>query len=337
VAPAEKDRKISAKAFVDDFVRGASEGELCEKYACTRTNLTRMVEKLRGAGLLTQAELDRRRENLKIRFGSPQGPPKPHDERGLTVDPDTGLVLHCPSCGGPVTRGAAHCEYCRSPLDFDVKGKTIPCPHCFASNPADSSFCIRCARPLKGLIRDGEVLPDRLCPRCDLPMSGKRIGQFSVVACTDCSGLFIANDIFELMQENSARVPFPVQRVPRVQLTPEAAVRYIRCPVCRNIMNRTNFGRISGVIVDSCSAHGIWFDADELEKIMDFIARGGLQKSQLRELEELKAENERIKVRNMTTTTSQSEYGGRWGLYRDTMATVDVIDVLRDIFRLFKR
>jgi Zn-finger nucleic acid-binding protein len=337
VAHGETRRKVNAKAFVDDFARGASDEELCAKYAFTRSNLTGLVGKLREAGLLSQTEFDRRRENLKIRFGSPTGPPERHYGKGLNVDPDTGLVLHCPSCGGPVARGASHCEYCRSPLDFNLKGKTIPCPHCFASNPADSSFCIRCAHPLKGLVCEGEVLPDRLCPRCEAPMSGKTIGEFSVIACDICSGLFITNETFELMQENSARVVFPVVRVPRAPLDPEATVRYIRCPVCRNVMNRTNFAKISGVIIDLCSSHGIWFDTDELEKIMDFIIRGGLQKARDKEIEELKEQDERVKIRNMTATGSRVEYSAGWGSHYETGHGVDLIDVMRDIFRLFRR
>lgn len=217
-----------------------------------------------------------------------------------------------------------------------MKGKTIPCPHCFASNPADSSFCVRCARPLKGLVTDGEVLPDRLCPRCEKPMIGKTIGEFPVISCDSCSGFFLTTETFEMMQKHSTSVCFPVQRSPRVELNAEASVRYIRCPVCRTIMNRANFARVSGVIIDSCSKHGIWFDADELEKIMSFVARGGLQKAREKELEELKAEEKRMKIRNINLGSSQGEYGGHWGSYGDPH-TVDLFDVVTDIFRLFKR
>lgn len=41
-------------------------------------------------------------------------------------------------------------------------------------------------------------------------------------------------------------------------------------------MHRTNFGRVSGVLVDICHAHGLWFDADELQQVLDFIELGGL-------------------------------------------------------------
>jgi hypothetical protein len=41
-------------------------------------------------------------------------------------------------------------------------------------------------------------------------------------------------------------------------------------------MQRRNFGKRSGVIVDVCGKHGVWLDADELEAVAAFIERGGL-------------------------------------------------------------
>jgi len=55
-------------------------------------------------------------------------------------------------------------------------------------------------------------------------------------------------------------------------------------------MNRKNFGRISGVIVDECGDHGIWLDAGELQKIQHFIADGGLETAQDREVEQIRTE-----------------------------------------------
>ena len=42
-------------------------------------------------------------------------------------------------------------------------------------------------------------------------------------------------------------------------------------------MQRKNYGKRSGVIVDWCGTHGTWLDADELEQIAAFIASGGLR------------------------------------------------------------
>ena len=60
---------------------------------------------------------------------------------------------------------------------------------------------------------------------------------------------------------------------------------YIPCVRCGKLMNRKNFGRISGVIVDECGAHGVWLDAGEMERIRQFILDGGLERSQDREIE----------------------------------------------------
>jgi Zn-finger nucleic acid-binding protein len=40
-------------------------------------------------------------------------------------------------------------------------------------------------------------------------------------------------------------------------------------------MQRRNFQKTSGVIVDRCRSHGTWLDADELERIAGFLLSGG--------------------------------------------------------------
>jgi Zn-finger nucleic acid-binding protein len=41
-------------------------------------------------------------------------------------------------------------------------------------------------------------------------------------------------------------------------------------------MNRQVFARISGVVVDVCKDHGVWFDAGEIAAVVAFIEAGGL-------------------------------------------------------------
>jgi Zn-finger nucleic acid-binding protein len=145
---------------------------------------------------------------------------------------------------------------------------------------------------------EGAILENRPCPRCEVPMRGAKIGDFSVAKCSQCGGFFVPNETFDKMQERSDRVIFPTGGGQRGKVEQESAVRYVRCPVCLNMMNRTNFARISGVIIDSCRGHGIWFDPDEMEKIMDFIARGGLQKSKAADIERLKDEEKFVRLRS---------------------------------------
>jgi hypothetical protein len=42
-------------------------------------------------------------------------------------------------------------------------------------------------------------------------------------------------------------------------------------------MVRRNFGRTSGVIVDLCGSHGVWFDAQELAHVLRWIRSGNLE------------------------------------------------------------
>lgn len=53
-------------------------------------------------------------------------------------------------------------------------------------------------------------------------------------------------------------------------------------------MNRKNFGGASGVIVDVCPLHGMWFEVGELESVLSFVRQGGLARA-----ERLRAERAR--------------------------------------------
>jgi Zn-finger nucleic acid-binding protein len=40
-------------------------------------------------------------------------------------------------------------------------------------------------------------------------------------------------------------------------------------------MHRVNYGRRSGVIIDRCREHGAWFDAHELDRVLQWVEEGG--------------------------------------------------------------
>jgi Zn-finger nucleic acid-binding protein len=62
--------------------------------------------------------------------------------------------------------------------------------------------------------------------------------------------------------------------------------------ICGALMNRRNYGRKSGVIVDVCARHGLWFDLDELDRLLRWIHEGGEARA-----EKLYREQERIEAR----------------------------------------
>jgi Zn-finger nucleic acid-binding protein len=46
------------------------------------------------------------------------------------------------------------------------------------------------------------------------------------------------------------------------------------------MMLRQNFRESSGIVVDVCAAHGVWFDRGELAMVMDFATTGALAKAE---------------------------------------------------------
>ena len=332
----KKTVKLAVSSFLEDFVRGEPDEALRKKYELTPSDLSHVINELKQRGRITPEVIDSRRGQLKVRFGSEDGPPDPAKEGKVAVDLDTGWVLYCPSCGAPVRREATRCDYCNAALDFSLKGKTVNCPNCFAATPADGRFCVRCSRPVKGMVRDDKIMEDRICPRCNIPMRAKQIGEFALIGCDKCAGVFVPHDVFEMMQEKRDSVVFTAIAPPKGQVDVGSNASYVRCPVCKQMINRVNFARISGVLVDVCREHGIWFDGGEIEKIMDFVAHGGLQRAKAVDVERLKAEEELIKLKGNSSGRSVASVDTSWGNFGATSGHPGLLESLGWAFGLFK-
>jgi Zn-finger nucleic acid-binding protein len=68
-------------------------------------------------------------------------------------------------------------------------------------------------------------------------------------------------------------------------------------------MNRMNFARCSGVIIDVCKQHGTWFDRDELSRIVEFIHGGGLNTSRAKEKIEIAEMREQLRQEQQAIDT----------------------------------
>jgi Zn-finger nucleic acid-binding protein len=184
-------------------------------------------------------------------------------------------VRRCPVCGAPVAAGVPRCGYCHAPL------ASVHCAACFALNPADAVHCAGCGEKLGLEPLDGPV--DLRCPTCDAALHGFGGGAGKLCECSACGGQFVEHVLLaELLErrEHFRTVPRPLPPRPSLPLGP---VHYLKCPVCGTLMNRNNFGGTSGVVVDTCSHHGVWFDPGELPRILDFVQAGGLERARERE------------------------------------------------------
>lgn len=84
-------------------------------------------------------------------------------------------------------------------------------------------------------------------------------------------------------------------------------VRYLRCPSCSELMNRQNFGKISGVLVDVCREHGIWFDAGEINAVIAFVEEGGMVKSEQVTREQRAIDSARMRERTQRDRVAAME------------------------------
>ena len=134
-------------------------------------------------------------------------------------------------------------------------------------------------------------------------------------ACVSCDGVWIDAATFENIcadrERQSAVLGFLAERTAPPGST---KVSYVPCPTCGQLMNRSNFARASGVIVDICKQHGVWFDADELPTIIEFIRKGGMELARQREKNELNDERERLRSEKRRLATQTGEFAGanRW-------------------------
>ena len=59
-------------------------------------------------------------------------------------------------------------------------------------------------------------------------------------------------------------------------------------------MNRINFARLSGTVIDVCKGHGTFLDRGELHQVVRFILDGGMDRLRRVEREELIEEQRRL-------------------------------------------
>jgi Zn-finger nucleic acid-binding protein len=133
-------------------------------------------------------------------------------------------------------------------------------------------------------------------------MAPIRIGGSAMRECEKCGGLWLEVAAFARIcadREQQAAVLGLASPVTSNKPDDETKVRYVPCPECGQLMNRMNFARCSGVIVDVCRNHGTWFDRDELRVIIEFIREGGLDLSRQKEKRELAYAQEKFRLDQM--------------------------------------
>lgn len=162
------------------------------------------------------------------------------------------------------------------------------CSHCSAPLPANTLLCKYCGTRNDIDLRTApftveKPATERICPNCDTALQTvliKFAEPFSIERCNTCHGLFFDPGEVEALLESSVSNVFDInaQLIDNInsdRYRKSQPIRYVKCPVCRVLMNRVNFGQRSGVVVDRCISHGVWLDSGELVHLMEWKKAGG--------------------------------------------------------------
>jgi len=199
-------------------------------------------------------------------------------------------LLACPHCGAGVSPTSKACEHCTQQLLLKA------CPRCVSRVFHGHKHCPECGAELS-LAASAEPREDRQCPRCDQPLGGRLVGDIVVDECIACHGLWLDHVAVQriVTDRQQARAESLLGALPgtlKYEIQP-AGKMYIKCPVCKVVMNRKLFAAGSGVIVDLCKDHGAFFDTGELPRIIEYVMQGGLEKAAKNQIDRDKAQAQR--------------------------------------------
>ena len=190
-------------------------------------------------------------------------------------------VVRCSACGAPRQEGAEACGFCGSDFTLHERDLHTICPSCMARVSDRARYCHHCAVPL--VPQPLGPLTRKSCPACGdgTQLTSRGLGEdpVPILECQRCTGIWLAREAFGFVLDlarRDARAEDERASAPRpAPLRPQEGPLYRPCPECGVLMHRFNYGRRSGIIVDSCAAHGLWFDPSELDELLIWVRRGG--------------------------------------------------------------
>lgn len=202
------------------------------------------------------------------------------------VDGHEAAVVRCSGCAAPRAPGAVNCVHCGAAFEAGEVARNTICSSCMTRCADGARFCHGCGTALASESVTGDAT-DLPCPVCGdgVRLEHHQLGDGPpVLECPGCAGLWLEHAKVEALAKAAREREVPA--APGVarsgyqrQVTQQAGPLYRPCPCCASTMNRRNYGRASGIVIDVCKEHGTWFDADELPQILAWIEAGGLKKT----------------------------------------------------------
>ena len=117
----------------------------------------------------------------------------------------------------------------------------------------------------------------RVCPVCDREMAVLELHGVEIDYCFSCGGIWLDSGELEELIGDEKKSDKIIQLFKDVTSTNKEKKR--PCPICGKAMKKVEVQMENPVIIDKCpKEHGIWFDKDELLKIVNSVNAEGNDK-----------------------------------------------------------
>ena len=117
------------------------------------------------------------------------------------------------------------------------------------------------------------------CPSCRVALALAPHPTGDLHRCAKCHGIWVDADTFQrVIADRHAHAAGVLRRRTMTRPQPSAPVM-LPCAACAGPMYRFHYGGDSGIHLDTCRDHGIWFEGDELLRVIEYAQRGGLAAS----------------------------------------------------------
>lgn len=242
----------------------------------------------------------------------------------LEAPSPTAGMLSCPWCAAGVAPGAKTCAHCNHELLLKA------CPRCLARVYHGHKHCPECGSELSVAAIEPAAAP-RPCPGCEQPLGARRVGDVVIDECEACHGLFLDQIAIKriITDRQQVRAEALLGTLPRVEHQPhQRAKLYIKCPICKVVMNRKLFASGSGLVVDVCRAHGTYFDAGELPRLIEFVMNGGLEQAKKKDLERMRESVRRERERAQAAAAMPAPSSGAFQLGGRSSGAGDAAEAL---------
>ncbi len=192
-------------------------------------------------------------------------------------------VVRCSSCGGARQGNDRTCSFCGADFTLHERDLNTVCPNCLARVSDKARYCCQCGERLAAEAIAGKE-SKAVCPACPGTehLASRELGheKLNVLECQSCTGLWLSVETFRELRDRTARGAAHLDEAVFAQAKPrqrsdQTGPLYRPCVLCGKLMSRRQYAPGSGVIIDLCKDHGLWFDAAELHQVLTWISEGG--------------------------------------------------------------